>query len=96
MCQPLLESLKKENSCTVNPSSDVCVAALPYILDQALSGNLQRCFIIMLPLAPTHLPHSTIHTYATDTAVASVDFLFVFGECILRNLAENEEIFDWR
>lgn len=36
------------------------------------AGNSHRYFIILLPLAPTHLPHSTIPTSATDMAVALV------------------------
>lgn len=44
------------------------------------AGNSQRYFIIVLPLALTDLPHSTIFTSATDTVVALVhgELFFLF------------------
>lgn len=32
--------------------------------------------VLLLPLAPARLPHSTVHTSATDTAVLFVIFFF--------------------
>lgn len=41
---PLLKSLKKENTCTVNPGNDICVGALPFLLHQGLCRKLEEIF----------------------------------------------------
>lgn len=73
---PLLQPLRNKTRALWIRATTSALVLYPTCYTGACAGNSQRYFIILLPLAPTHLPHSTIPTSATDRVVALVRTLF--------------------